>query len=87
MKTKKPFAAVLVLCALLAALLSGCGSETPTPTATPMPTAASSASPTPAVTPMPSLDPENGEVTDEDGVLGDEPKETKMPDSDMGKRR
>ena len=71
MKTKKPFAAVLVLCALLAALLSGCGSETPTPTATP----------------MPSLDPENGEVTDEDGVLGNEPKETKMPDSDMGKRR
>ena len=52
-----------------------------------MPTAAPSASPTPAVTPMPSLDPENGEVTDEDGVLGNEPKETKMPDSDMGKRR
>lgn len=85
MKTKKSLAAVLALCALLAAMLSGCGAVDPTPSPTPAITAVPTA--TPVVTPMPSLEPEDGEVTDEDGVLGDEPEETKMPDSDAGRRR
>lgn len=81
---KKGFAAFAALTVLLSLLLCGCGNNTGT-TPTAMPTA------TPAVTatvaPMLSPDPEDGKVTDDDGILGDEPEETKMPDAGAEKRR
>lgn len=82
---KKRFFAPIALSVFLAGLLCGCSSKGPDPTPTPLPSA------TPAVTatvaPMLSPDPEDGAVTDEDGVLGNEPEATILPGEASGRRR